>query len=189
MAPLFWPLIRGATRNKTQAYISLTTSIWHPTKKEARFVEVKGPGDSLSETQKVWIDVLLSAGVPVEVCKVKAKLPGAGGTSDGEEGGKAKSRGIKGRSASVAGSEVGTKGVKRKSSLNVGAGDSAKKGKGPERKGSGSVSGNGWKRVKNYDLGDEEGSKGNKDEEEEEEGEFAYESGEEGKPEGRWEKR
>ncbi|KAK4689481.1 fanconi-associated nuclease 1, partial [Tremellales sp. Uapishka_1] len=47
--------------------------VWDIEEKEARFVEVKGPGDSLSETQKVWIDVLLSAGVPVEVCRVKAK--------------------------------------------------------------------------------------------------------------------
>lgn len=32
---------------------------------------MKGPGDVLSETQKVWIDVLLSAGVEVELCSVK----------------------------------------------------------------------------------------------------------------------
>lgn len=31
---------------------------------------MKGPGDKLSETQKVWIDVLLSSGIGVEVCKV-----------------------------------------------------------------------------------------------------------------------
>jgi hypothetical protein len=30
-------------------------------------VEVKGPGDTLSSTQKVWIDVMLSAGIEVEV--------------------------------------------------------------------------------------------------------------------------
>lgn len=47
--------------------------MWDYDKREARFVEVKGPGDSLSDTQKIWIDVLLSAGVPVEVCRVKAK--------------------------------------------------------------------------------------------------------------------
>jgi Fanconi-associated nuclease 1 len=47
--------------------------VWDYSEKIARFVEVKGPGDSLSETQKVWIDVLLSAGIQVEVCKVKAK--------------------------------------------------------------------------------------------------------------------
>ncbi|WWC66149.1 uncharacterized protein I206_100049 [Kwoniella pini CBS 10737] len=48
--------------------------VWNYEKKEARFVEVKGPGDSLSETQKVWIDVLLSSGIPVEVCRVKEKI-------------------------------------------------------------------------------------------------------------------
>jgi Fanconi-associated nuclease 1 len=35
-----------------------------------KFSEVKGPGDTLSETQRVWIDLLLTAGVEVEVCKV-----------------------------------------------------------------------------------------------------------------------
>ncbi|WWC86489.1 uncharacterized protein L201_001366 [Kwoniella dendrophila CBS 6074] len=48
--------------------------VWNYEKREARFVEVKGPGDSLSETQKVWIDVLLSSGIPVEVCRVKEKI-------------------------------------------------------------------------------------------------------------------
>ncbi|GMK54143.1 hypothetical protein CspeluHIS016_0107290 [Cutaneotrichosporon spelunceum] len=47
--------------------------VWDYDKREARFVEVKGPGDQLSETQKIWIDFLLSAGVSVEVCRVKAK--------------------------------------------------------------------------------------------------------------------
>ncbi|RXK39730.1 hypothetical protein M231_02923 [Tremella mesenterica] len=45
--------------------------VWDAANKDIRFVEVKGPGDSLSETQKIWIDVLLSAGVAVEVCRVK----------------------------------------------------------------------------------------------------------------------
>ncbi|CAE6399184.1 unnamed protein product [Rhizoctonia solani] len=44
--------------------------IWNATQKTCKFIEVKGPGDNLSETQKVWIDVLLSAGVDVEVCRV-----------------------------------------------------------------------------------------------------------------------
>ncbi|TYJ52262.1 hypothetical protein B9479_007136 [Cryptococcus floricola] len=46
--------------------------VWNAETKDARFVEVKGPGDSLSETQKIWIDVLLSLGIQVEVCRVKA---------------------------------------------------------------------------------------------------------------------
>ena len=45
-------------------------SLWNPTASTCKFSEVKGPGDSLSETQKVWIDVLLGAGIDVEVCKV-----------------------------------------------------------------------------------------------------------------------
>ncbi|CAE6500685.1 unnamed protein product [Rhizoctonia solani] len=44
--------------------------IWNATQNTCKFVEVKGPGDNLSETQKVWIDVLLGAGVDVEVCRV-----------------------------------------------------------------------------------------------------------------------
>jgi len=44
--------------------------IWNAQKKTARFVEVKGPGDNLMETQKIWADVLLSAGVEMEVCRV-----------------------------------------------------------------------------------------------------------------------
>ncbi|KAI9057954.1 hypothetical protein FKP32DRAFT_1743401 [Trametes sanguinea] len=44
--------------------------VWNEEKGWAKFVEVKGPGDSLQENQKVWIDVLLQAGMPVEVCHV-----------------------------------------------------------------------------------------------------------------------
>ena len=36
----------------------------------ARLVEVKGPGDKLSDSQLVWIDVLLRAGADVEVTYV-----------------------------------------------------------------------------------------------------------------------
>ena len=45
-------------------------SLWNPETSRALFSEIKGPGDQLSETQKVWIDVLLAAGVSVEVVKV-----------------------------------------------------------------------------------------------------------------------
>lgn len=38
---------------------------------EAMFVEVKGPGDSLSFAQIAWIDVLLRAGGNVEVCHLR----------------------------------------------------------------------------------------------------------------------
>lgn len=65
--------------------------LWNHERRECKFVEVKGPGDSLQENQKVilllstlvclqafdifarnqlWIDVLLGANVAVEVCRV-----------------------------------------------------------------------------------------------------------------------
>ncbi|SGY40154.1 BQ5605_C003g02330 [Microbotryum silenes-dioicae] len=44
--------------------------IWNVEKSVCKFVEVKGPGDKLSETQRVWLDVLLRAGLEVEVCRV-----------------------------------------------------------------------------------------------------------------------
>ncbi|KAK9680338.1 hypothetical protein K7432_015971, partial [Basidiobolus ranarum] len=47
--------------------------LWDYTKKKMKFVEVKGPGDRLSETQKVWIDLLVANGVDVEHCLVKVK--------------------------------------------------------------------------------------------------------------------
>lgn len=37
------------------------------------FLSPKGPGDSLSEKQMLWIDFLNSVGLPSEVCYVKAK--------------------------------------------------------------------------------------------------------------------
>ena len=45
-------------------------SVWNMSEKRARFVEVKSPNDHLSETQKIWISVLQTAGVEVEVCHV-----------------------------------------------------------------------------------------------------------------------
>ncbi|CAO3582567.1 unnamed protein product [Absidia cylindrospora] len=44
---------------------------WNYTEKRCLFVEVKGPGDKLSETQKVWLDTLSNMGIPTEVCYVK----------------------------------------------------------------------------------------------------------------------
>ncbi|KAI8391174.1 VRR-NUC domain-containing protein [Radiomyces spectabilis] len=44
---------------------------WNIEKKECIFSEVKGPGDKLSETQKLWIDTLSGMGIHVEVCHVK----------------------------------------------------------------------------------------------------------------------
>ncbi|KAI6127692.1 VRR-NUC domain-containing protein, partial [Pisolithus croceorrhizus] len=44
--------------------------LWNAEQRLCKFVEVKGPGDTLRENQKVWIDVLLRAQVPVEICRV-----------------------------------------------------------------------------------------------------------------------
>lgn len=65
-------------------------SLWSPSLSRVLFSEVKGPGDQLSETQKVWIDVLLGAGVGVEVCKVVQSEEG--GESSEEEGKKGRKR-------------------------------------------------------------------------------------------------
>ncbi|KAI0707651.1 VRR-NUC domain-containing protein [Earliella scabrosa] len=65
--------------------------IWNEEKGYAKFVEVKGPGDHLQENQKVWVDVLLQAGMPVELCHVhepgqKPKLKRTGKTPKKEKG-------------------------------------------------------------------------------------------------------
>ncbi|KAJ7782652.1 VRR-NUC domain-containing protein [Mycena metata] len=44
--------------------------IWNPDTKECKFVEVKGPGDTLHENQRLWSDALLTAGCPVVICYV-----------------------------------------------------------------------------------------------------------------------
>ncbi|GAA6063048.1 hypothetical protein JCM10212_001111 [Sporobolomyces blumeae] len=59
--------------------------LWNPTEHRVRFSEVKGPGDNLSETQKVWIDVLLSVGVEVELCRVVESRTRDLGRDDGDE--------------------------------------------------------------------------------------------------------
>jgi Fanconi-associated nuclease 1 len=45
--------------------------VWRYEDKKVRFCEVKGPGDRLSEKQKLWIDILLRAGLDVEVSLVQ----------------------------------------------------------------------------------------------------------------------
>lgn len=81
----------------------LRNSLWNPSEAKVLFSEIKGPGDKLSETQKVWIDVLLSSGVGVEVCRVveSRKLDRANASDEDEDedqddsgsgGGKAKKR-------------------------------------------------------------------------------------------------
>ncbi|KAL4967656.1 fanconi-associated nuclease 1 [Aspergillus stella-maris] len=47
--------------------------LWSLERKEVRFVEVKSEKDRLSDTQRLWIHVLLGAGVKVELCNAVAK--------------------------------------------------------------------------------------------------------------------
>ena len=89
-----------------------------------RLIEVKGPGDRLSETQKVrwhrrvrpltlqvWIDVLLSAGVEVELCSVveadeAAALSDSGSASEsGSKRKKKKRKTVKAKSETPAAKE------------------------------------------------------------------------------------
>ncbi|CCM01558.1 uncharacterized protein FIBRA_03617 [Fibroporia radiculosa] len=49
--------------------------VWNADEGMCKFVEVKGPGDTLQENQRVWIDVLLRAGVAVEECRVEEQGP------------------------------------------------------------------------------------------------------------------
>ncbi|KAG6887392.1 hypothetical protein C0992_012438 [Termitomyces sp. T32_za158] len=44
--------------------------VWNITAGICKFVEVKGPGDTPSENQKLWFDSLIGAGANVEICKV-----------------------------------------------------------------------------------------------------------------------
>ncbi|GLB34607.1 putative VRR_NUC [Lyophyllum shimeji] len=47
--------------------------VWNAAEGVCKFVEVKGPGDNLSENQKLWLDSLLGAGADVEICRVLDK--------------------------------------------------------------------------------------------------------------------
>ena len=44
--------------------------IWKADQQLCKFVEVKGPGDTPQENQKLWFDALLRANAAVEICKV-----------------------------------------------------------------------------------------------------------------------
>lgn len=44
--------------------------VWNAEKRKCKFVEVKGPGDTPQENQKLWFDSLLRAEADVEICKV-----------------------------------------------------------------------------------------------------------------------
>jgi Fanconi-associated nuclease 1 len=47
--------------------------LWNPEKREVMFSEVKSENDRLSDTQRLWIHVLTSSGVRVELCKAVAR--------------------------------------------------------------------------------------------------------------------
>ena len=47
--------------------------LWHLDKKQVMFAEVKSENDRLSDTQRLWIHVLIGAGVRVELCNAVAK--------------------------------------------------------------------------------------------------------------------
>jgi hypothetical protein len=47
-------------------------SVGKPSHARIKLVEVKGPGDRLSDAQVAWIGLLIEHGVAVEVCRVKA---------------------------------------------------------------------------------------------------------------------
>eukprot|EP00057_Strongylocentrotus_purpuratus_P007947 XP_011662421.1 PREDICTED: fanconi-associated nuclease 1 isoform X2 [Strongylocentrotus purpuratus] len=47
-------------------------TMWNPETKKFKLVEVKGPGDRLSQKQILWIDFFLRHGIEAEVCHVEA---------------------------------------------------------------------------------------------------------------------
>ncbi|KAJ5809340.1 uncharacterized protein N7503_001558 [Penicillium pulvis] len=47
--------------------------LWNPETKIVMFAEVKSENDRLSDTQRLWIHILLSAGVQVELCNAVAR--------------------------------------------------------------------------------------------------------------------
>lgn len=47
--------------------------LWSTETKKCRFVEVKGPGDKLSEKQIIWLDFFMENSIECEVCYVKGK--------------------------------------------------------------------------------------------------------------------
>ncbi|KAJ9059426.1 hypothetical protein DSO57_1002422 [Entomophthora muscae] len=56
-------------RDRRAGFPDLT--LWHPEKGIARFAEVKGPNDHLSQKQRIWLNDLLKAGLRAELCTVK----------------------------------------------------------------------------------------------------------------------
>jgi tetratricopeptide (TPR) repeat protein len=59
-------------RHATSGFPDLV--LWNPTTKKAKFSEVKGPRDCLSEKQRIWIHILMSANADVEIIHIKEKV-------------------------------------------------------------------------------------------------------------------
>jgi len=47
--------------------------MWNPEKRTCAFIEIKGPGDSLSDRQRAWGEKLTVSGAKMVVCHVKYK--------------------------------------------------------------------------------------------------------------------
>jgi len=47
--------------------------LWKPEERTVRFAEVKSENDRLSDTQRLWIHILMAAGVQVELCNAIAR--------------------------------------------------------------------------------------------------------------------
>jgi len=47
--------------------------LWNPERKQIMFSEVKSENDRLSDTQRLWIHVLMGAGIEVELCNAVAR--------------------------------------------------------------------------------------------------------------------
>ncbi|EIW84813.1 hypothetical protein CONPUDRAFT_79583 [Coniophora puteana RWD-64-598 SS2] len=74
--------------------------LWNASQGKCKFVEVKGPGDQLSESQKLWIDLLARASADVEVCHVAehdADPPKKKGRPKVQKKGAGKGKGKKGQ--------------------------------------------------------------------------------------------
>ncbi|TGO47586.1 hypothetical protein BCON_0271g00070 [Botryotinia convoluta] len=61
------PQVKNESKNESQ------DTIKRRRKQEVLFVEVKSENDRLSDTQRMWIHVLLGAGIRVELCNVVAR--------------------------------------------------------------------------------------------------------------------
>lgn len=59
-------------RHNRSGFPDLT--LWNPQTKKIAVVEVKGPYDSLSTKQRLWLDFFMSQGIDASVCHVAGEL-------------------------------------------------------------------------------------------------------------------